>query len=260
MRELVRRLALHMFISLAIVATVHAQSTGDLQKNEVEVRGVYSIPSGDASFSATGTVGSTISFTRDFALDNSLGFALRYTRKSTTGKHKFLVDFGETSWNRSATLSRSFIFLGQTYIANLSASANLKLREFRAMYAYRWGNEKIRFGPMIDAGVVNTRLNISGTTNSGTSSAEASTSTFVATVGYDLDYAPMPKVNIFHSLGVIAYSGEHFFRTEGGVKYFPAQHFGLSGGYRFARYKQVDNLNFVRVRTNGPFFGGVLRF
>src|SRR3982751_2736889 len=146
-RKLVRYVALETFIMLAIVATMQAQSASDQLQNEVEVRGVFSVTSGDANFSTTGTSGSTISFTRDFPFNNAWGYMLRYTRRSTNGKHKFLIDFGHTSWDRSATVNRSFTFGGRTYVANLNATADLRLNEFRAMYAYRWGNEKFRFGP-----------------------------------------------------------------------------------------------------------------
>jgi hypothetical protein len=259
MRTLVRHVLIYAFIVAAAV-TVHAQSSSDEPRNEVEVRGLYSIPSGEANFSGTGSSGSTISFSRDFAFRNRLGFGLRYTYRSENGKHKLLADFGQTSTNRSTTLSRSFTFRDQTYLANLSISGDLRLRDFRAMYSYRWGNDKIRIGPMLDIGTIAARLIISGTTNSGTRSTEGSITSFVATLGYDLDYKPTPKVRIFNNLGAIAYSGQHFFRVEGGLNYFPARHVGISGGYRAVRYKLVDGANFITVRTHGPFFGGILRF
>jgi hypothetical protein len=250
---------IYAFIAAATVA-VHAQSSSDEPRNEVEVRGVYSIPSGDANFSGTADSGSTISFSRDFEFRNKLGFELRYTYRSANGKHKLMGDFSQTSFNRSTTLSRSFTFRDQTYLANLAISGDLRVRQFRAMYAYRWGNEKIRIGPMADIGAIGTRLIITGTTNSGTRSAEGSITSFVATLGYDLDYNPTSKVRIFNNLGAIAFQGEHFFRVEGGLNYYPSRHVGISGGYKAARYKLVDDPNFIRVKTHGPFFGGIVRF
>jgi len=113
---------------------------------------------------------------------------------------------------------------------------------------------------MADMGIITTRLDITGTTSSGTRSSEGSISKFAATVGYDLDYDPTSKINVFNNLGAIAFQGEHFFHTEGGVKVFPTHHVGVSGGYRFERYKLKDNDNFVTIRQHGPFFGGVFRF
>jgi hypothetical protein len=258
MQKMFRRLTIFVLVVLAAAATARAQSDG--QQNEIEVRGVYSIPSGDASFSTTTTHGTDLSFGRDFDFRNQLGFELRYTRWSKNGRHKFFVDYGHTDWSRDTVLSRSIAFNGRIYIANANLTSDFKLSDFRAMYSYRWGNEKFRFGPMGDVGVVNTHLNVNGTTTSGTVDTEASTSTFSATVGYDLDYHPTPKIAISHNLGAIAFSGEHFFHTEGDVKYFFAHHYGVSGGYKAARYKIVDGDNFVSVRTHGPFFGGVFRF
>ena len=211
-------------------------------------------------FTRNGITGSTIDFSRDFDFGNELGYEIRYTYKSENKRHKIVADWAETNWERTRTLSRSFTFLGQTYVANLDATAGLTLREFRAMYSYRWGTEKFRIGPMADMGVISTRLNITGTTNQGTRSGEVTTTKFAATLGYDLDYDPNSKINLFHNLGAIVFQGEHLFHTEGGVKYFPTRNFGITGGYRFQRYKLEDGSDFITVRNNGPFAGGILRF
>ena len=239
-------------------AAVDAQDTRP--KNEIEVRGVLAVPSGEASFSSNGTAGETISFSRDFDFRNELGFSLRYTHRTEDGKHKFLGEYSQTTWNRNTTLSRSITFRGQTYVANLDASADLRLSDFRVMYAYRWGNDKIRIGPMADMGAVSTRLNISGTTNNGTRTETGKITKFAATLGYDLDYDPTPRINIFNNLGAIAFQGERLFHVEGGVRFFPHRHFGLSAGYKAQRYRVEKNDDFILVRSHGPFFGGVFRF
>ena len=248
-----------LLVSLSLMAVVNAQST-DQPRSEFEVRGLYSIPSGESQFSATGSSGTTISFGDDFDFGNELGWGVRFSHKSATSKHKFLAEFTDASWDRTRTLTRSFTFLGQTYVANLDTKGALRLRTFRAMYAYRWGNEKIRIGPMFDMGVVSTRLELTGTTNNGTRTTEGKINKFAATVGYDLDWDPVPSVHFFNNLGAIKFRRDHLFHVEGGVKYFPARHFGVSGGYRFQRYKLEDNDNFITIRSNGPFVGGIVRF
>jgi hypothetical protein len=256
------QLSLPLLISsvlmLAAFVTVDAQDTRP--KNEIEVRGVLAVPSGEASFSANGSTGETISFSQDFDFRNELGFSLRYTHRTENGKHKFLGEYSQTTWNRNTTLSRSFTFRGQTYIANLDASADLRLSDFRVMYAYRWGNDKIRIGPMADMGVVSTKLNISGTTNNGARSESGKITKFAATVGYDLDYDPTPRINIFNNLGAIAFQGERLFHVEGGIRFFATRNLGFSGGYKAQRYRVEKDDDFILVRTHGPFFGGVFRF
>lgn len=246
------------WLLLAAFANVNAQDTRP--KNEIEVRGALAIPSGEASFSSNGSNGTVISFSRDFDLQNEFGFLIRYTHRTESGKHKFLGEFGQTTWDRRTTLSRSFTFLGQTYVANLDTSAKLKLTDFRVMYAYRWGNDKIRIGPMGDMGIVSPRLELSGTTNNGTRTDTGKITKFAATLGYDLDYDPTPKVNIFNNLGAIAFQGERLFHVEGGANFYLARHFGVSGGYRAVRYRVEKNDNFILIRTHGPFFGGIFRF
>jgi hypothetical protein len=245
-----------LIILSTTMLVVQAQSS----QNEIEVRAMFSIPSGEANFSGTADSGSTISFSRDFDFKNEWGFDIRYQRKSANLKHKFVVNYDDTRWERSASFTRTFTFRGETFVANASATGKLSLRLFRAMYAYRWGNEKIRFGPMVDMGVITTRLKIAGATNNGSRTGEGSITKFAATIGYDLDYDPNPKFNLFHNLGAIVFQGEHLFHTEGGVKYFATKNLGVSGGYRFERYKVTDDPDFLTVRTHGPFVGGVFRF
>jgi hypothetical protein len=255
-----QKISLSISTVLLLVVFVTADAQNSRPKNEIEVRGVLSVPSGEASFSSNGNTGTVISFSRDFDFRNELGFQLRYTHRTENGKHKFLGEYAQTTWNRNTTLTRSFTFRNQTYLANLDASANLRLSDFRVMYAYRWGNDKIRIGPMGDMGVVSTRLNLTGTTNNGTRSDSGKITKFAATLGYDLDYDPTSRVNIFNNLGAIAFQGERLFHVEGGIRVFATTHFGFSGGYRAQRYRVEKNDDFILVRAHGPFFGGVFRF
>ncbi len=245
---------------LAIVTSASAQGSSDRPNSEVEVRATFSIPSGDADFSGTTSSGNTLDFKRDFDFKNEWGFQIRYAYRTTSGKHKFVVDYDDTSWNRETILSRSFTFRGETYVANAAIAGDLKLRTVRGMYAYRWGNEKFRIGPMVDMGVITTSLELTGTTNSGVRAAEGSISKFAATIGYDLDFDPTLQINIFNNLGAIVFQGQRFLHAEGGVKYFPTRYFGATGGYKFGRYKLEDEGNFLTVREHGPFVGGVFRF
>lgn len=247
-------------VVLLLTAAIVKTQTIERPPNEIEVRGVLSVPSGEASFSSNGASGSVITFDRDFEFRNELGFEIRFTHRTPNGKHKFQGGYEQTTWNRNTTLSRSFTFRGETFVANLDASGDLRLSTFRAMYAYRWGNEKFRIGPMGDMGVINTRLNISGTTNNGTRSNSGSITKFAATVGYDLDWDPTTKVNVFNNLGAIAFMGERLFHVEGGVRFYATRNFGVSGGYKAERYRVEDGPDFLLVRAHGPFFGGVFRF
>lgn len=259
MRILTCSIATTLAVILTAAVIVKSQ-TSDRPLNEIEVRGVLSIPSGDASFSSNGAVGSVISFSRDFDFKNELGFELRFTHRTASGKHKFQASYGQTTWDRNTTLSRSFSFRGETFQANLDAAADLRLSNFRAMYAYRWGNEKLRIGPMVDMGVISTRLNITGTTNNGTRSGSGKITKFAATLGYDLDYDPTDQINIFHNLGAIAFQGERLFHTEGGARIFVTRNFGFSAGYKFERYRVEKDEDFLKVTAHGPFVGGVFRF
>src|SRR6185437_9002727 len=257
MRHLIHYAAV---IVLFLIAPVANSQVPEGRQNEIEARGVLSVPSGEVSFSANGASGSVISFENDFDFRNELGFEIRFTHRTASGKHKFQGGYSQTTWNRTTSLSRSFTFRGETFTANLDTSSVLRLSNFRAMYAYRWGNEKFRIGPMVDMGVITTRLEIDAATNSGTRSAEGKISKFAATVGYDLDYDPTPRINIFNNLGAIRFQGERLFHVEGGARIFVTKNIGFSSGYKAERYRVEKDLDFLRVVAHGPFFGGVLRF
>ena len=258
MTRLFRYSAASAFLLATFAATSVAQS--GQPRNEIELRAVVSVPSGEANYSGSGDPESTIDFNRDFDFKNELGFQIRYTHRSKNDKHKIVAGYESSSWDRSTFFTRSFTFRGETYVANANIDGDLKLRTFRAMYAYRWGDDRFRFGPMVDMGLIHVDLDVVGTTNNGTRSAEGSISKFAATVGYDLDFDPTPQVNIFNNLGAIAFQNDRLFHTEGGVKYFPSKNIGVVGGYRYQRYKFVNDDNFLRITAHGPFFGGVYRF
>jgi len=259
MKLLTSYLITAMVLMFIATTTVNSQ-TVNWPKHEIEVRGVLSIPSGDASFSTDGASGSVISLSQDFDFGNELGFELRYTHRSENGKHKFQAGYSRTTWERETTLSRTFTFRGETFEANLNATGDLALNNFRGMYAYRWGNEEFRIGPMVDMGVISTSLDITAVTNNQIRSASGSITKFAATVGYDLDYDPTPRINIFNNLGGIVFMGERLFHAEAGMRVLVTRNFGFSGGYKFERYRVEDEPNFLRITAHGPFFGGVFRF
>src|SRR5687768_1542740 len=66
MKKFSLRLMQSMVILLAAVVLVEAQFATDEPQNEVEVRGTFSIPSGEANFASGANSDSTISFSRDF--------------------------------------------------------------------------------------------------------------------------------------------------------------------------------------------------
>ena len=256
-----RRLATQIFAIVIVAAAGTTAFSQDKLKHEVEVRVTIAVPSGEANFSGTGAAGSTIDFKRDADLGNEWGFDIKYAYRSPDGKHKFGVEYANTDWDRTRVIGRSFTFRGETYVAGADIESNLRQSTFKGMYSYRWGNDKVRIGPMIDFGIVPTRLDITGTTLSGGSrKSEGEINKFAATIGYDLDYDPTPKINIFNNLGAIAFHHDRLFHVEGGIKVFPARNFGVVGGFKYQRYRWVDDANFLRISNNGPFFGGVIRF
>ena len=81
-----------------LVGSLQAQS--DRPKNEIEARGTWGVPTGDANFSGTTSSNQTVDFSRDFDFDGKLGYDIRYTYRSENQKHKFTVEYGRDNWTR----------------------------------------------------------------------------------------------------------------------------------------------------------------
>ena len=257
-----RNLKTHVLVIVIVMATsITALAQADKPKHEIEIRATVAIPSGEANYSGTSASGSTLDFNRDFDFSNEWGFDIKYAYRSPDGKNKFGVEYANTDWDRTRIIARSFTFRGETYVAGAAIEGNLRQSTLKGMYARRWGNDKVRVGPMIDFGVVPTRLDITGNTLSGAGrKTEGSINKFAATIGYDLDYDPTKKVSIFNTFGAIAFHHDRLIHVEGGVKYYPSRTFGVVGGYKFQQYRWVNDANFLRITSHGPFVGGVLRF
>jgi hypothetical protein len=258
MRQVHLGLMIGVIILTAAGAPVRAQTTAP--KHEVELNGIYTIPGGEVNFSGTTTAGTTISFDNDFGLKNKLGFGLRYTRRSENGKHKIMLNYARTAADNTRALSRTIVFRDQTYTANLDTRSEESLGIALGTYAYRWGNKKVRIGPMVQVGFATARVGLSAVSNTAVADRSGSITKLVGTVGYDMDINPTDGVNIYNNVGVIRFKNDRVLRGEVGVKYFVSRAVGVNGGYQFGRYKLVSDQNFIQADEHGPLFGVVLRF
>jgi hypothetical protein len=81
------------------------------------------------------------------------------------------------------------------------------------------------------------------------------------TIGAALDLNPIEKINFFAEIsGLPAGKYGYFFDAEIGAKISPIKFLSLSLGYRMIDIKAEDDPNFVRMKLNGPFFSGTLKF
>src|SRR5436189_6188726 len=107
MQNQIRHMIAAAVLLFAGFGALYAQS--DVPRNEIEVRGNLTVPTGDADFSGTPTNSlNTIDFKRDFDFDNKLGFEVRFIHRSENQKHKFLASYGRDNWDQERTLTRSF--------------------------------------------------------------------------------------------------------------------------------------------------------
>src|SRR4051812_9307480 len=200
-----RRSLFGLIIGVSILAAAGVPSSAQTTapKNEVELNGIYTIPGGEVNFSGTTAAGSTISFENDFGLGNKLGFGLRYIHRAESGKHKFMLNYARTASSNTRALSRTLVFRDRTYTANLDTRAEESLGVFLATYAYRWGNQKVRVGPMAQLGFATARVDLNAVTNTADAERSGSITKLVGTVGYDMDIHPTNRINIYNNVGEI---------------------------------------------------------
>lgn len=244
-------------LTTAIIAQAQTAVT---PKNEVEVTGSYLFESGSLRFSTATDPGTVISLKNDLDLKNKVGYGLRYTYRSENGKHKIWATYSHTSANNTKTLARTVVFLGQTYTANLAVRAEHSLGMFLASYAYRWGTKKVRIGPMAQLGWSTTRVALTAESNNAIAAKKGSVSAVAGAFGYDMDINPSTKINIYNNVGIAVLSGERFARGEVGLRYSITRTFGLTGGFKFGKYKVLKDDNYVQASQNGPVFGAFFRF
>src|SRR4051812_34373515 len=122
--------AIIMNLILLAALAVTASAQADKPTSEIEVNGIYTIPSGSVNLSGTTTAGTTIDFKNDFDLRNKWGYGLKYIYRTENGKHKLWATYTHTSNTSTRALTRTIVFENQVYTANLNTKSDTSLGMF----------------------------------------------------------------------------------------------------------------------------------
>ena len=132
-------------VALMLAAVPASAQYGARDASDPAIGEKYHVEFGGALFSPSPTLlitseglgipGDEIDFVREFGLETQTFKQMRIVLRPAR-KHKFRYEFIPISYEKEATLSRSFVFNGQRYNVSLPVLAELKWSAMRFSYEY----------------------------------------------------------------------------------------------------------------------------
>ena len=251
---------------ILVAPCLYAQSTERPKSGLLEFRGA--ITSFGAGVSSPDNPDINNLSERDLGIKKAFAPEFRFIFTPGGGGNKIRFDYLHQGFDSDQTLTRRVEFDGRIFNVNARVNGELSLRQLRFAYAYRFGNDKFRIGPMVDVRVVRAKARLATVATGGGSSATVSEQVEGTlpgiSIGGDFDAHPTDKLHLYGFVSGLKASKENasgsFFDSEFGLRYYPSRHFGLTGGFKYLRISGSEDKDRVVVRTIGPFFGVALRF
>lgn len=213
-----------------------------------------------------------INFSQDSGFGQSVGpvFRFIFIPKGTFlgADNKFRIEYGWLNRDQNFIINRTITIPGRVILINSNLDLNIKTKDFRLAYAPRWGNDKVRIGPLFEYEHLGVNLKLTNLSPNAPPplTTELDVPNNILNLGFDFDITPSEKVDVYGFLGAIPCCGGgwHGVNTEYGVKFFPVSHFGINGGFRYSnlRFEGTSNNITFTLRTSGigPFVGATFRF
>jgi len=213
-----------------------------------------------------------INFSRDAGLGERVGPVFRFIfipqGRFLGADNKFRIEYGWLNQDKDFIINRTITIPGRVIVINSNLNLNVKTKDFHLAYSPRWGNEKVRIGPLFEYEHLDVNLKLTNLTPNAPppTTTELDTPNNIFNLGFDFDITPSEKVDIYGFLGAIPCCGDgwHGVSTEYGVKFLPVKHFGINAGFRYSnlRFEGTSNDITFALKTAGigPFVGATFRF
>jgi len=229
-----------------------ADDDADLDAYKIRLTGLwwFSYPTGSFQAQGTNSVAGSFDLNRDFGFRSYSTFSgkvdWRFKRK-----HHLLVGIFPLSSSRTATLSRTFTFQGQTFDAGLQTSMNLDTSAYAPGYQYdiiRRNRIVISIPVQVFLGNISAKLTAAGTLNGSSTTKSASGSIFAAlpVAGPAVRWYPT-HTNRFSLDGTL--QGMYFFgygdfmTVKGNAGIALNRHLNFRAGYQLGRRLRVNDSN-----------------
>jgi hypothetical protein len=239
------------------------------EKYHVEVGGDLWSPSPQMTISSEslGILGNDIDFVTDLGIERATFKQLKVVLRPTT-KSKFRFEYTPITYTAEHTLTRSFVFNGQSFTVGLPVSTDVTWKAYR--FGYEWDfvyRDRGFVGMLLD--LKYTDINAELTANViGTEFTHARAP--IPAIGVIGRVYPAPNISITGEFSGFSwnrdavikgddYGGRYFdFDLYGTVNF--TDHFGAQVGYRSfdVFYKVKDDNGTMTLK--GLYFGGVARF
>jgi len=202
--------------------------------------------------------GPDIHLKSDLGIDKDKIPGVRLEYRSTGGSSHF-VDFFTIKQSGDKVVNRTIDFKGQTYTVGTRVQSDLKTKNLRYGYAYRFGSDKFRIGPGVVVSAVFLDGTLAAPALSRTSKGDIQLP--MPLVGLSFFSTPHERVSFSGNFGGIKL-GQYGSGTDGEIqgRVYPHKNVSFGVGYRSLRYApEVDNKSAV-LRFKGAFFSAGVRF
>ena len=209
-----------------------------------------------------GDLGTDIELPDDLGIDDEEHFELRFNWRLAGGA---LLRFAYMPIDYSGNLNigEEIEFGGIVFPVFIDVASSLELDYGRFGFAWMFSvGEDFEIGPLVELKAVDAEAELEGSLLSiPLVSARESQEAVFGSLGFILDYKPIPTLHIFAEA---AYSPGLDFgemtEAEIGLKFFPLDMFSISGGYRFLQLDLEDDDDLLDLDLSGFFVGAGLSF
>ncbi len=204
------------------------------------------------------------SFATDIGLREDLGIANQgFPQGSATlhrGAHRVRFQYSPIDYSGDQNVSRTVVFLGRVYTAGTRVQSDIEVRHLQLSWAYQFGTEKVRLGPMVEANGFLLRGALLAPEINPPIAEREKLGFGLPAPGFAVDIRPHPAVHVYGEFAGMKVGGYgRFIGSDAGVKVTWKQLL-FSVGYRTFNLHVNDSPDFARLQIHGPFVGAGFRF
>ncbi|MCX7919175.1 MAG: hypothetical protein N3A72_06125 [bacterium] len=255
---MLRKVGLPIILSIVFASFVFAQ--------RIEFEGRYWMPelSGKAQVTESGLVGTEIDLVSDLGFEDQDFPEARITW-SPGPRQKIRIALTQFDYDGDKVITRNINFNGETYPAGTRVLSDVELQYAR--FGWIWNfmppEEVFKLGLMFEVKGfwIDAALDAPYTVPAISEREEVVVG--LPTIGMTAELAPIPMFRLFGEVsGIPKNDYGYCLDAEGGIKVSPLPNVSILGGYRVLDVKGEDDENddFARVKLDGVFFAGSVRF
>ena len=242
----------NLIVLLALLAPALAA------QNSVELTGRYWMPRMEGTLRVQrGSLATDIDLRNDLGISNQgfpQGSATLYR-----GGHRLRFQYTPIDYSGDQNVSRTVVYLGRVYTIGTRVQSDLEVRHLQLSWAYQFGKERFRVGPMIEANGFFLRGALVAPDINPPIAEREKLGFGLPAPGVALDIR-VRSVQLYGEVAGLKVGGYgYYIGSDAGVK-MSWKHLLVTAGYRTFNLHVEDSPDFARLRIHGPFVGAGFRF